>query len=149
MVSAPSLSIVTPFSVSVELRFILRVCTVIHSASSARIPSTEFLKLSYVSVGKPAIRSVFIFVKPHFLARAKASKNCCTVCFLPISRRTSSFNVCGFMLILSTLFSFKAFNFSAVIVSGLPASTVNSLQADILKLPLQYRLPLKAVLPKE
>ena len=59
----------------------LQVSYEVKNIDNKKIPSTEFLKLSYVSVGKPAIRSVFIFVKPHFLARAKASKNCCTVCF--------------------------------------------------------------------
>jgi len=88
--------------------------------------SRVYLKVSGVSFGSPVIKSIFICLKPISSASLYASKVCVAVCRLPIASRTSSFKVCGFMLILSQPPSRIASSFSRVIVSGLPASIVNS-----------------------
>ena len=49
-----------------------------------------------------------------------------TLCFLPTFCRVSSFIVCGFILILLTPCFLRTSKISLFIVSGLPASTVNS-----------------------
>ncbi len=105
-----------------------------HSVESFSIESSEDLKPSAVSVGRPAIRSVLMLSNPHSRASSKAEKNSSAVCLRPIACKTESEVVCGFMLIRSTLFSFKAKRRSLSIVSGRPASTVNSRQVSILKL---------------
>ena len=120
------------------------VCTVIFSGASSISLSMVFSKLSTVSVGRPAIISVFIESKPTFLARSKLSKNCAVVCFLPIASRTLSFKVCGFIDTLPQPFALSTFSFSSVMVSGLPASTVYSRTVDISKLFSMTFIPLSS-----
>ena len=63
---------------------------------------------------------------PSSLASANASRVCSTVCARPIRFRVSSFMVCGLTEIRLTPASFKTRSFSRVMLSGRPASTVNS-----------------------
>ncbi len=67
-----------------------------------------------------------MFLKPHSLASLNAASVSSAVCFLPMFLSTSSFMVCGFMLILEAPIRFITSSFSLVTVSGLPASTVYS-----------------------
>ena len=84
------------------------------------------MNISTVSSGKPAIRSILILSKPIFLAISKHFRTISGVCFLPTLFKVCSFIVCGLMLILFTPPCFASYNLSFVIVSGLPASRVNS-----------------------
>ena len=65
--------------------------------------------------------------KPAAFAMSIASYTCAAVCLRPMERSISSLSVWGLMLILPTPQRLMAANFSGVTVSGLPASTVNSL----------------------
>ena len=79
---------------------------------------------------RPAIRSVLILSKPASLAALNASSVCFEVCLRPMFSSTLSLKVCGFMLRRVMPAAFNAASFSAVTVSGRPASTVYSLKWD-------------------
>ena len=111
---------------SLEPRFNARECTVIPSGASFKACSIEYLTMSSVSFGRPIIKSIFMLSMPQSLAKLKACITCLTECFLPIISRVSWFIVCGLMEILETFCFFKVINLSLVMLSGLPASTVNS-----------------------
>ena len=70
----------------------------------------------------------------NVFASANALLTSSAVCFLPMAASTPSSMVCGFMLILPTPHFLSTASFSAVMVSGLPASTVTSRMPDISKL---------------
>ena len=86
------------------------------------------------------IRSILMSSKPISLASLKLSTVCATVCLRPMIFKVSSFIVCGLMEIRVISHFFNVSNFSRVILSGLPASTVNSLQSDRSKLQRILRI---------
>ena len=61
------------------------------------------------------------------------------VCALPINFRVLFEKVCGLMLMRVTLCFFNTSSFSFVMVSGLPASTVNSLTGYVSSLKILSR----------
>jgi len=85
------------------------------------------LKLSNVSPGRPAIRSMLILSKPASRAFRKALTVSWAVCCLPIILSTSSLNVWGFTEILEAPPSLITLSLAGVIVSARPASTLYSL----------------------
>ena len=118
--------------------FNARECTVIPSGLSFFASSIEYLTIFSSSCGSPRIKSIFILLKPHCLASLNASLTCSTVCRLPIISKVFWFIVWGLIEILETLCFFNVLSFSSVILSGRPASTVNSL--TVLKSKFSLRL---------
>ena len=109
-------------------------CTVRLSGFNAFTCSKVSLTSSRLSSGSPMIRSMLISSNPSSLARWKLSTVCATVCLRPMIFNVSSFIVCGLMEILVMSHFFNVSNFSLVMLSGRPASTVNSRQCDRSKL---------------
>ncbi len=114
------------FSRSFEALLTTSECIVRLSGANSLICESVSLKSPAVSPGRPAIKSIFILSNPFLRARLKASAVCLAVCLLPIISNVFWCMVCGFTDILPVPCLRSTFNFSSVILSGLPASTVNS-----------------------
>ena len=104
--------------------------TVTFSGASSITASSVREKPSGVSVGRPAMRSMFTAKPPQARTSSSASRMSCAVCLRPIASRTLSDIVWGLTLSLSTPWARSVRSFSAVIVSGRPASTVYSRRAE-------------------
>ena len=113
-------------SCSLDERLTASVCTVRQSGSSFISSSIECCMEAASSPGSPAMRSIFMQSKPSRLAILKQSTISDEVWSLPTLLRVASHMVCGFIEILVTPISRMTRSFSSVIVSGRPASTVNS-----------------------
>ena len=99
-------------------------------APSAITSRTVSEKLSGVSPGSPAIRSMLNASCGNLFTIATASRTSAAVWRRPIVSSTSSDIVCGFTLTRFTPCETSTASFSSVTVSGRPASTVNSRQAE-------------------
>ena len=73
---------------------------------------------------------MFTWGKPHRATRSMASSMSAAVWHRPMARSTGSSKVWGFTETRVTPWAFKTASFSAVMVSGRPASTVSSGQAE-------------------
>ena len=102
------------------------VWTVTFSGASESTRVSVSAKPSGLSVGRPAIKSMFTSKPPTSRTRPSASTMSCAVCFRPMASSTLSDMVCGFALTLRTPCALSVSSLSRVMVSGRPASTVYS-----------------------
>ena len=111
-------------------RLSARACTVISSGRSFSTISMVCETSSIPSPGSPTIRSMLILSKPRERAVSNARTVSSTVCLRPIRSRVFWFMVCGLTLIRVTGCARSTSSFSFVMLSGRPASTVNSIACD-------------------
>ena len=103
-----------------------RVCTVTFSGERASTRSTVSVKPCTVSVGRPAIRSIFTAKPPTWRTFSRAETISAALWRRPMASSTVSLMVWGFTLTRSTPWRRSTCSFSTVMVSGRPASTVYS-----------------------
>ena len=111
---------------SLAARLMAREWTVTLSGASSFI-SSMVARTSFISSsGRPMIRSMLMLSKPNFLARRYFSFTISTVWRRPMRSRVDCFMVWGLMEILEIPWARRVFSLSSVMLSGRPASTVNS-----------------------
>ena len=125
VISVPG-SIVLPSWPNFAARLIASACTVRLSGWSFSIFSRVSCISAASSPGSPAIRSILILSNPSSRARWKICSTSSTVCFLPTRSSVFCCIVCGLTEMRVTGYLRITSSFSRVILSGLPASTVNS-----------------------
>ena len=111
---------------SLAARLIAREWTVSESGFKASISSKVCFTSSRSSPGSPMIRSMLMLSNPSALAIWNFSFTFSTVWRRPIRSKVFWFMVWGLMEIRLMPWEAKTFNFSSVMLSGRPASTVNS-----------------------
>ena len=116
---------------SLVARFNAREWTVRESGFSASTFSNVCATFSLSSPGRPTIRSMLMLSNPRERAMRNFSSISSTVWWRPIRSSVSWFMVCGLIEIRVTGNLRMAFKTSSLIVSGRPASTVNSCTCSI------------------
>ena len=117
-------------SFSLAARFKAREWTVRLSGDRARISSRVWDSSSIPSPGRPMMRSMLMLSNPISRARRNFSFTISTVWRRPMRSRVFWFMVWGLMEMRVTPWRFNTSSFSRVMLSGLPASTVNSRTPD-------------------